>query len=40
LGIADDSTWLDDFPVPGRKNWPLLFDVAHRPKEAFRSVAS
>jgi endo-1,4-beta-xylanase len=39
-GIADDSTWLDDFPVPGRKNWPLLFDVAHRPKEAFRSVAS
>lgn len=39
-GIADDSTWLDEFPVPGRKNWPLLFDSAHRPKEAFRSVAS
>lgn len=39
-GIADDSTWLDEFPVPGRKNWPLLFGVDHRPKEAFRSVTS
>ncbi len=38
-GIADDHTWLDDFPVAGRKDWPLLFDVQHRPKPAFWAVA-
>jgi endo-1,4-beta-xylanase len=38
-GIADDHTWLDHFPVKGRKNWPLLFDTHHRPKSAFWSVA-
>jgi endo-1,4-beta-xylanase len=31
-GVADDCTWLDNFPVRGRKNWPLLFDVNHKPK--------
>jgi endo-1,4-beta-xylanase len=25
-GVADNHNWLDDFPVPNRKNWPLLFD--------------
>ena len=34
-GVADDYTWLDDFPVRGRKNWPMLFDEQHRPKESF-----
>lgn len=38
-GIADDHTWLDDFPVKGRKNWPLLFDTQHQPKSAFWAVA-
>jgi endo-1,4-beta-xylanase len=38
-GIADDHTWLDDFPVKGRKDWPLLFDALHRPKDAFWTVA-
>jgi endo-1,4-beta-xylanase len=33
-GAADDTTWLDHFPVPNRKNWPLLFDEDHQPKEA------
>lgn len=33
-GVADDSTWLDNFPVENRKNWPLLFDEQHQPKEA------
>lgn len=37
-GIADDSTWKDGFPVRGRKDWPLLFDVNHEPKEAFHRV--
>ena len=37
-GVADDYTWLDDFPVKGRKNWPLLFDVNHEPKPAFYKI--
>lgn len=39
-GAADDYTWLDDFPVRGRKNWPLLFDAEHRPKPAFDRIVS
>ncbi|MBT2657122.1 endo-1,4-beta-xylanase [Bacillus sp. ISL-18] len=39
-GAADDYTWLSDFPVRGRKNWPLLFDEDHQPKEAFWKVTS
>ncbi|WP_435922901.1 endo-1,4-beta-xylanase [Paenibacillus sp. DYY-L-2] len=39
-GAADDYTWLDDFPVRGRKNWPFLFDEQHRPKPAYYRVAS
>ncbi len=34
-GVADDVTWLSNFPVWNRKNWPLLFDDNHQPKEAF-----
>jgi endo-1,4-beta-xylanase len=31
-GPADDRTWKDNFPVQGRKDWPLLFDENHRLK--------
>jgi endo-1,4-beta-xylanase len=34
-GAADDYTWLDDFPVGGRKNWPFVFAENHQPKESF-----
>lgn len=37
-GVADDDTWLDYFPVHNRKNWPLLFDEQHAPKEAFHRI--
>ncbi|RIX59198.1 endo-1,4-beta-xylanase [Paenibacillus nanensis] len=37
-GAADDYTWLDHFPVRGRKNWPFLFDAQHQPKAAFQTV--
>lgn len=37
-GAADDYTWLDDFPVEGRKNWPFVFDENHQPKESFWSI--
>ena len=37
-GAADNYTWLDHFPVRGRKNWPLLFDEQQQPKQAFWRV--
>lgn len=37
-GAADDYTWLDDFPVRGRKNWPFVFDENHKPKQSFWSI--
>jgi endo-1,4-beta-xylanase len=37
-GIADNHTWLDNFPVQGRKNYPLLFDVNLVPKQAYFTV--
>jgi endo-1,4-beta-xylanase len=37
-GAADDYTWLSDFPVRGRKNWPFLFDENHQPKESVWKV--
>ncbi|WP_138752625.1 endo-1,4-beta-xylanase [Paenibacillus sinopodophylli] len=37
-GADDNYTWLSNFPVRGRKNWPLLFDEQHQPKEAFWRV--
>ncbi|WP_373233260.1 endo-1,4-beta-xylanase [Cohnella sp.] len=39
-GAADDYTWLNDFPVRGRKNWPFLFDENHKPKDSFWSVVN
>jgi len=37
-GLADNYTWLDDFPVPGRKNYPFLFDVTYDPKLAYFTI--
>lgn len=39
-GVADDATWLDDFPEPRRKNWPLLFGIDHQPKEAYYRITN
>ena len=33
--LSDKHTWLDNYPVKGRKNFPLLFDVNLKPKKAF-----
>ena len=30
--VSDKSSWLDNFPVRGRKNYPLLFDQNFQPK--------
>ena len=37
-GVADSDSWLNYFPVPGRRNYPLLFDDNGEPKEAFYSI--
>jgi endo-1,4-beta-xylanase len=37
-GIADNSTWLNDFPINGRTNYPLLFDRNLEPKPAYFRV--
>ncbi len=36
--ISDKYTWLDHYPVRGRKNYPLLFGVDLKPKRAFFAV--
>ncbi|WEK19900.1 MAG: endo-1,4-beta-xylanase [Candidatus Pedobacter colombiensis] len=36
--ISDRHTWLDEYPVMGRKNYPLLFDTYLQPKKAYWEV--
>jgi endo-1,4-beta-xylanase len=36
--ISDRNSWLDNFPVQGRKDYPLLFDKNLQPKKAFWEV--
>jgi endo-1,4-beta-xylanase len=36
--LSDKSSWLDNFPYRGRKDYPLLFDEKYQPKKAFYSV--
>jgi endo-1,4-beta-xylanase len=37
--ISDRHSWLDNFPVRGRKDYPLLFDKALWPKKVYWEVA-
>ncbi|HWI89797.1 MAG TPA: endo-1,4-beta-xylanase [Flavisolibacter sp.] len=37
-GVHDGMNWKNDYPVPGRTNYPLLWDRQHRPKPAFYAV--
>jgi endo-1,4-beta-xylanase len=37
-GVNDGQSWLNGFPVPGRTNYPLLFDRQFSPKPAFYKV--
>ncbi|MGI4734722.1 MAG: endo-1,4-beta-xylanase [Janthinobacterium lividum] len=36
--ISDHYSWLDTYPVAGRKNYPLLFDEQFKPKQAYYEV--
>lgn len=38
--VSDKTSWLDNFPVRGRKNYPLLFDQNLKPKKAYREVVN
>ena len=37
-GVTDGDSWLNDWPVRGRTNYPLLFDRKGAPKPAFADV--
>jgi endo-1,4-beta-xylanase len=37
-GVEDGNSWLNNFPVEGRTNYPLLFDREGKPKQAFQAV--
>ena len=37
-GVADNASWLNNWPVRGRTSYPLLFDRQNRPKPAYDRV--
>jgi len=37
-GVTDGDSWLNNWPVKGRTNYPLLFDRSAQPKPAFDAV--
>jgi endo-1,4-beta-xylanase len=37
-GVTDAQSWLHNFPIPGRVNYPLLWDRQGKPKPAFDAV--
>lgn len=37
-GVHDGQSWLNGWPIPGRTNYPLLFDRNFQPKPAFHRV--
>lgn len=39
-GVRDGDSWLNNWPVPGRTSYPLLFDRAGRPTPAFFAVVA
>ncbi len=39
-GVSDDRSWLNDQPVPGRADYPLLYNDAHAPKAALAAISN
>jgi endo-1,4-beta-xylanase len=37
-GVNDGQSWLNDWPIKGRVNYPLLFDRANKPKHAYKQI--
>jgi endo-1,4-beta-xylanase len=36
--VSDGDSWLNNWPMQGRTNYPLLFDRNGQPKPAFDAV--
>ena len=39
-GVADGDSWLNDWPMKGRTNYPLLFDRYGSAKPALAAIVS
>lgn len=39
-GISDQGSWLNNWPIKGRVNYPLLFDRHFNPKMAYDSIVA
>ncbi len=39
-GVHDKQSWLNNWPIFGRTNYPLLFDRNYQPKEAYYKLIS
>lgn len=39
-GVNDGQSWLNDWPIKGRTNYPLLFDRELKPKAAYDSIVA
>jgi endo-1,4-beta-xylanase len=37
-GVDDGQSWLNDWPVRGRTNYPLVFDRQYQPKPAYDAI--
>jgi endo-1,4-beta-xylanase len=37
-GVQDGMSWKNDYPIPGRTNYPLLWDRNRNPKPALNSI--
>lgn len=37
-GVSDSDSWKNDWPVPGRREYPLLFDRNYRPKPFLKEI--
>jgi endo-1,4-beta-xylanase len=37
-GIHDGMSWKNDYPIPGRINYPLLWNRQRQPKPALNAV--
>ena len=37
-GVSDGDSWLNDWPISGRTNYPLLFDRSYQPKAIVNDI--
>lgn len=37
-GVSDGDSWMNDWPIPGRTSYPLLFDRKYQPKPVIKEI--